>query len=111
VHIFNEVILITDRFFRMLTFTGNPLREENCAVNQGAIQIKQQADAGAGGLMPVYFVDARGELNRMHFLVGHPAATYQSLMNAVVAGGFVASVPLIFPAIIVGIDKMRTDEL
>ncbi|AMU98502.1 hypothetical protein TP47_00345 (plasmid) [Xanthomonas citri pv. aurantifolii] len=39
-HVLNKVILITNRFFRMLPFTCNPLRKENCPVDQLPFQIE-----------------------------------------------------------------------
>jgi len=99
-HIFYKFILIADGFFRVLTFTGNPLREENSAVQQFAVQIKKQADAGAGWFMPVNLKDAGSKLYGIHLLMRHPAPAYQPLMDTVIAGRFVARIPLIFPAVI-----------
>lgn len=95
----------------MLSFSSDPLREEDRAVNYLSPYIEQQAYTGPRRLVPVNLENPGCKLYGIHFLISDPAPADKSLVDTVVAGIAVARIPLILPAVVIGVNKMRSDKL
>ncbi|MDJ0932237.1 hypothetical protein [Breoghania sp.] len=99
------LVLEADRLLRIL---GDPLREEDHAVQLALTQVEGNRDGGAGRLVPGDLEDAVAQPHDVGDLIAHPAAADYARMDAIVDHAIVLDVQLVLPTLVISIYEIIT---
>lgn len=88
-----------------------PFWEEDGAVHLVFVGHEVQGHICTSGLRPGNFEYAVGQFDNICFLVFYPAACHHAAMDAVVYRMVIFGILFVFPAIVIGVDKMGSEKI
>ena len=89
----------------------DPAREEDRPVELLLVRHEVERNVRARRLRPRDLVDALGQQRDMRLLPLDPASLDYAAVDAVVHRVIVLAVPLVLPAVVIGVDEMRPDKI